>query len=54
MQLIKITLQDMSRTQCENIFSRVAFSGPVWEKALKVIELFKDSKLKSQQEIPSV
>ena len=49
MQLIKITLQDMSRTQCENIFSQAAFSGPVWEKALKVIELFEDGKLKSQK-----
>ena len=37
----------MSRTQCEEIFSQAAFSGPVWEKALKVIELFEDAKLKS-------
>ena len=39
----------MSRTQCENIFSQVAFSPPVWEQALRVIELFEDGKLKNQK-----
>ena len=39
----------MSRTQCENIFSQAAFSPPVWEQALKVIELFEDGKLKNQK-----
>ena len=39
----------MSRTQCENIFSQAALWPPVWEQALKVIELFEDGKLKNQK-----
>lgn len=39
----------MSRTQCENIFTQAAFSAPVWEVALKVIELFEDGQLKAQR-----
>ena len=39
----------MSRTQCENIFTQAAFAPPVWEAALKVIELFEDGQLKAQR-----
>ena len=39
----------MSRTQCENIFAQASFSPLVWEKALKVIEMFEDGKLKNQK-----
>ena len=39
----------MSRTQCENIFTQAAFSPPVWEAALKVIELFEEGQLKAQR-----
>ena len=42
-------LQNMSRTQCENIFAQASFSPPVWEKALMVIELYEDGKLKKQK-----
>ena len=42
-------MQDISRTQCENIFSQAAFSPPVWEQALKIIDLFEDGKLKNQK-----
>ena len=41
-------LQNMSRTQCENIFAQASFSPPVWEKALMVIE-YEDGKLKKQK-----
>ena len=39
----------MSRTQCENIFAQASFSPPVWEKALAVIELYEDGKIKKQK-----
>ena len=39
----------MSRTQCENIFSQAAFAPLVWEKAMQVMELFEDGKLKNQK-----
>ena len=39
----------MSSTQCENIFTQAAFSPPVWEVALKVIDLFEDGQLKMQR-----
>lgn len=39
----------MSRTQCENVFAQASFSPLVWEKALKVIEMFEDGKLKNQK-----
>lgn len=42
-------LQGMSRTQCENIFAQASFSPSVWEKALKVIKMFEDGKLKNQK-----
>ena len=42
-------LQNISRTQCDNIFAQASFSPPVWEKALAVIELYEDGKLKSQK-----
>ena len=39
----------MSRTQCENIFAQASFLPPVWEEALKLIELFEDGKMKKQK-----
>ena len=39
----------MSRTQCENIFSQAVFAPLVWHKAMQVMELFEDGKLKSQK-----
>ena len=42
-------LQDMSRTQCENVFTQASFSEPVWEQAIKLIDLFENGKLHNQR-----
>ena len=39
----------MSRKQCENVFSQAAFAPLVWEKAVNVMEMFEDGKLKNQK-----
>jgi len=35
--------------QRENIFTQASFSQPVWEQAMKVIDLFENGKLDNQR-----
>ena len=42
-------MQDMSRTQRENIFSQASFERGVWDLAMKIMDLYEKGELRGQK-----